>query len=164
MYTISPRQGECYFLRLLLNVVKGPKSYDDLKTVNGEVCATFREACQKQGLLEDDQHMQLAMEEPCATQSPKLLRDLLAIILVSCNPSQPGHLAGNVSDAGCQVLIELVCYICCGRKLWSIHTIVIGPAVVLRRRVRRHAEPLLPGSTIFNKVFFTVKPAPCSLS
>ncbi|KAL8570647.1 hypothetical protein ACOMHN_039082 [Nucella lapillus] len=87
MYTISPRQGECYFLRLLLNVVKGPKSYDDLKTVNGEVCATFREACQKQGLLDDDQHLQLAMEEACATQSPKLLRDLLAIILVSCNPS-----------------------------------------------------------------------------
>ncbi|KAL8585058.1 hypothetical protein ACOMHN_013075 [Nucella lapillus] len=73
MYTISPRQGECYFLRLLLNVVKGPKSYDDLKTVNGEVCATFREACPNQGLLEDDQHLQLAMEEACATQSPKLL-------------------------------------------------------------------------------------------
>ncbi|KAL8558676.1 hypothetical protein ACOMHN_037769 [Nucella lapillus] len=67
MYTISPRQGECYFLRLLLNVVKGPKSYDNLKTVNGEVCATFREACQKQGLLEDDHHLQLAMEEACAT-------------------------------------------------------------------------------------------------
>ncbi|KAL8599886.1 hypothetical protein ACOMHN_016231 [Nucella lapillus] len=98
MYTISPRQGECYFLRLLLNVVKGPKSYDDLKTVNGEVCATFREACQKQGLLEDDQHLQLAMEEACATQSPKLLRDLLAIILVSCNPSQPGHLWVNFRD------------------------------------------------------------------
>ncbi|KAL8571455.1 hypothetical protein ACOMHN_009387 [Nucella lapillus] len=98
MYTISPRQGECYFMRLLLNVVKGPKSYDDLKIVNGEVCATFREACQKQGLLEDDQHLQLAMEEACATQSPKLLRDLLAIILVSCNPSQPGHLWVNFRD------------------------------------------------------------------
>ncbi|KAL8621594.1 hypothetical protein ACOMHN_026265 [Nucella lapillus] len=98
MYTISPRQGECYFLRLLLNVVKGPKSYDHLKTVNGEVCATFREARQKQGLLEDDQHLQLAMEEACATQSPKLLRDLLAIILVSCNPSQPGHLWVNFRD------------------------------------------------------------------
>ncbi|KAL8587188.1 hypothetical protein ACOMHN_013275 [Nucella lapillus] len=98
MYTISPRQGECYFLRLLLNVVKGPKSYDDLKTVNGEVCATFRKACQKQGLLEDDQHLQLTMEEACATQNPKLLRDLLAIILVSCNPSQPGHLWVNFRD------------------------------------------------------------------
>ncbi|KAL8563363.1 hypothetical protein ACOMHN_008202 [Nucella lapillus] len=98
MYTISPRQGECYFLRLLLNVVKGPKSYDDLKTVNGEVCATFREACQKQSLLEDDQHLQLAMEEACANQSPKLLQDLLAIILMSCNPSQPGHLRVNFRD------------------------------------------------------------------
>ncbi|KAL8622271.1 hypothetical protein ACOMHN_043794 [Nucella lapillus] len=102
MYTISPRQGECYFLRLLLNMAVSPKSYDDLKTFNGEVCATFRETCQKQGLLEDDQHLQLVMEEACATQNPKLLRDLLAIILVSCNPSQPGHLTGS-----CQTLTLL---------------------------------------------------------
>ncbi|KAL8573082.1 hypothetical protein ACOMHN_010511 [Nucella lapillus] len=102
MYTISLRLGECYFLLLLLNVVKSPKSYDDLKTVNGEVCATFSEACQKQGLLEDDKHLQLVIEEACATQSPKLLRDLLAIILVSCNPSQHGHLTGS-----CQTLTLL---------------------------------------------------------
>ncbi|KAL8618647.1 hypothetical protein ACOMHN_048823 [Nucella lapillus] len=40
----------------------------------------------------------MAMEEACATQSRKLLRDLLAIILVSCNPSQPGHLWVNFRD------------------------------------------------------------------
>ncbi|KAL8586648.1 hypothetical protein ACOMHN_040156 [Nucella lapillus] len=73
--------------------------------INVEICSSIKsikyvlkETCQTQGLLEDDQHLQLVMEEACATQSPKLLRDLLAIILVSCNPSQPGHLWVNFRD------------------------------------------------------------------
>jgi hypothetical protein len=32
-------------------------SFVDLKTVEGEICETFREACQRPGLLEDDKTM-----------------------------------------------------------------------------------------------------------
>ncbi|XP_070196534.1 uncharacterized protein [Littorina saxatilis] len=92
MYSVSPRQGECYFLRLLLNVVKGPSSYEDLKTIDGHVCTTFREACYERGLLEDDKHLELSMEEASASQSPKLLRSFFAIILINCSPSNPGSL------------------------------------------------------------------------
>ena len=46
VYTVSPRQGECFFLRILLHTVKGLTSFDALKTVNGAICKTFREACQ----------------------------------------------------------------------------------------------------------------------
>ena len=56
VYTIHPSQQEAYFLRLLLHEVKGPTSFDDLKTVDGTVCSTYREACLKLGLLEDDTH------------------------------------------------------------------------------------------------------------
>ena len=38
---------ESYFLRLLLHHVKGLKSYQDLKTVDGEICDTFQAACIK---------------------------------------------------------------------------------------------------------------------
>ena len=38
LYSINPRQGECYFLRLLLNV--DSCSYEDLKTVDGQVHST----------------------------------------------------------------------------------------------------------------------------
>jgi hypothetical protein len=46
---------ECFFLRLLLHTVRGPTSLVALRTVNDGICATFREACQLHGLLEDDQ-------------------------------------------------------------------------------------------------------------
>nr|KAJ0211721.1 hypothetical protein LSAT_V11C400177920 [Lactuca sativa] len=45
IHTVSPNVGEAYFLRILLNKVKGPKCFADIRTVNGHVCATFREAC-----------------------------------------------------------------------------------------------------------------------
>ena len=42
IYTISPRQGECFYLRLLLHHVRGPQSFSDLKTINGDLCSSFR--------------------------------------------------------------------------------------------------------------------------
>ena len=37
MYSISPTQTELFHLRLLLLTVKGAKSFDDIRTVNGEI-------------------------------------------------------------------------------------------------------------------------------
>ena len=45
VYTISPRQGECFYLHLLLHSIKGPWSFTDLITVNGDPCNSFHEAC-----------------------------------------------------------------------------------------------------------------------
>ena len=45
IFYVHPGAGELYYLRLLLNFVKGPKSYDEIKTVNGIVHLTFRDAC-----------------------------------------------------------------------------------------------------------------------
>jgi hypothetical protein len=43
-------------LRLLLVNVPGPTSFQFLGNVDGELCATYREACQHLHLLEDDVH------------------------------------------------------------------------------------------------------------
>ena len=45
VYTINPRQGECFYLWLLLNHVRGPQSFTELKTVKGNLCSSFCEAC-----------------------------------------------------------------------------------------------------------------------
>ena len=95
MYTISPRLGECYFLRLLLNEVTGPTSFHDLREYNGEVFETYRTACLARGLLENDQHLHQALEEASVTQSPSNLRSLFAIILTACEPSNPIELWMN---------------------------------------------------------------------
>ena len=47
-------EGERYYLRVLLNHVTGATSYEDLRTVNGQVMPTFREAAEKRGLIEAD--------------------------------------------------------------------------------------------------------------
>ena len=45
-----------FYLRLLLVNVRGPTSFQSLRIVDGELCATYREACQRLHLLEDDVH------------------------------------------------------------------------------------------------------------
>lgn len=87
VYTVSPRQGECFFLRILLHHVKGPRSFDDVKTVRGAICDTFRKACQLQGLLDDDITWHVTMQEAGVSAAPHALRFLLAIIITQCNPS-----------------------------------------------------------------------------
>ena len=44
---------------MLLHTVKGPTSFDDLCTVEGNLCVPFREACQRMGLLEDEKHWKI---------------------------------------------------------------------------------------------------------
>ena len=47
-----PTEGERYFLRVLLNHVRGATSYEDLRTMGGITYPTFRETCEKRGLIE----------------------------------------------------------------------------------------------------------------
>ena len=54
MYFASPNSGERFYLRLLLTVVKGPTSFDNLRTVNDILYDTFKAACVARGLLKDD--------------------------------------------------------------------------------------------------------------
>ena len=56
IYTVHPPNDECFYLRLLLVNVPGPTSFQFLRKVDGELCATYREACQRLHLLEDDVH------------------------------------------------------------------------------------------------------------
>ena len=92
VYTVHPNNFECFYLRLLLHTVRGPTSYEVLRTVNGCICATYREACQQLGLLEDDAQWDATMAEAATIQSPTGLRNLLIIILTTCGPSNPGRL------------------------------------------------------------------------
>ena len=89
VYTINPRQGECFYLRLLLHHIRGPQSFTELKTVEGVLCISFREACLRLGLLEDDNQYHLAMQEASVSNSAASLRSLFAVILTWCEPSNP---------------------------------------------------------------------------
>ncbi|KAL7609741.1 uncharacterized protein LOC111909057 [Lactuca sativa] len=63
IHSVSPKLGEAYFLRILLNKVKGPTSFDDIRTVNGQTHSSFRDACYTLGLLDDDKEYIDAIKE-----------------------------------------------------------------------------------------------------
>lgn len=92
VYTIHPNNIECFHLRMLLHVIKGPTSFLDLKTVNCVVHPTFQSACLALGLLEDDAHWDSALEEAALSDHPIKLRDLFTIMLVHCQLSNPFNL------------------------------------------------------------------------
>jgi hypothetical protein len=54
MYYALPTLGERYYLRMLLNCVKGATSYEHLQIMNGIAHDTFKDACITMGLLADD--------------------------------------------------------------------------------------------------------------
>ncbi|KAL4153295.1 hypothetical protein QTP88_001128 [Uroleucon formosanum] len=83
VYTVHPNNTECYHLRMLLHEIRGPISFEALKTVNGQVHPTFKSTCKALGLLEDDEHLYAAL-----CQSPHKIRDLFTIILVFCQPTK----------------------------------------------------------------------------
>ncbi|GFY24074.1 ATP-dependent DNA helicase [Trichonephila clavipes] len=80
VYTVHPNNREAFHMRLLLHHVRGPISFEDLKTVivrdeDGDIleikpCSTYTVACQVLGLLEDDSLWYQAMEEATVSQSP----------------------------------------------------------------------------------------------
>nr|XP_048324704.1 uncharacterized protein LOC125421033 [Ziziphus jujuba var. spinosa] len=89
---VNPFDHERYYLRLLLNHVRGATSFDDLKCVNGVQCLSYRDATLLHGLLESDNSFELCLEEASLYQMPYSLRRLFATLLVYCSPSNPRDL------------------------------------------------------------------------
>ncbi len=54
MYYAHPTLGERYYLRMLLNCVKGATSYERLRIMDGTEHDTFKDACIAMGLLAND--------------------------------------------------------------------------------------------------------------
>ncbi|GFR11183.1 ATP-dependent DNA helicase [Trichonephila clavata] len=92
VYTVHPNNSECFHLRLLLHEVPGPTSFQYLKTFEGRICSNYKEACQVRGLLENDEHWNATLEESAFMHSPRMLRDLFAVMLQVCAVSNPNQL------------------------------------------------------------------------
>lgn len=65
----------------------GATSYEDLRTVDGVIQPSFREAAEKRGLIEEDSSLDDCLSEAALYQMPSSLRRLFATILVFCEPS-----------------------------------------------------------------------------
>ncbi|XP_062217838.1 uncharacterized protein LOC133918105 [Phragmites australis] len=85
IYNVHPGTGELFYLRMLLMVVAGATNFANLRTYNGIVYDTFREACQARGLVGDDSEWYMLFDEAIIWASPHQLRYLFLIVLVFCD-------------------------------------------------------------------------------
>ncbi len=92
MYYAHPTLGECYYLRMLLNCVKGATSYEHLWTMDGTKHDTLKNACIAMGLLADDNEWHQALEEASLWALGRHLRDMFASMLMFCEVTNPKQL------------------------------------------------------------------------
>ncbi|XP_035837612.1 uncharacterized protein LOC110893035 [Helianthus annuus] len=88
----NPAVGPKYYLRMLLGIVRGPRSFEEIKTVDGVVYATFKEACYAYGLLNDDKEWNDALSEAKLWASGSQLRELFVTMLLFCEVNRPAQL------------------------------------------------------------------------
>nr|CAH0113273.1 unnamed protein product [Daphnia galeata] len=87
IYTVSVKQAERFCLRLLLIAIKGPTSYEYIRTVNGVLLPTFKAAAAALNLLEDDTIWERTLDEAAEFEMPERLRQLFVDICLFCNPT-----------------------------------------------------------------------------
>ena len=71
---IYNKNDELYHLKLLLLHIRGPTSYDHLKTVNGTLHGTFTDAAKALNLIENNHQWVTTLEEIVRTELPYRIR------------------------------------------------------------------------------------------
>ncbi len=89
MYYAHSTSGERYYLRMLLNYVKGATSYEHLQIMDGTKHDTFKYACIAMSLLANDNEWHQALEEASLWALRRQLHDIFASMLMFCEVTNP---------------------------------------------------------------------------
>ena len=84
MVPLNPHTQERFYLRMLLHHVRGPKSYEELRTVDGVTYDTFLEAAIKRRLVEDDNSTENALDEAYHTANEMALEEAYTAYFGDC--------------------------------------------------------------------------------
>ncbi|XP_071581345.1 uncharacterized protein [Temnothorax nylanderi] len=87
LYTVSIRDTERFYLRLLLLHVAGAKCFEDLRTVNGVLYETFKDAAIAKNLIEADDLWEKTLEEATGSHMFAQLRELFTYICIFGTPT-----------------------------------------------------------------------------
>lgn len=89
---MNPSEPERFYLRILPLHVCGATSFGAIRTVDGVVYPTFRQACVAAGLVESYAEWKQVMVEGSSYQMPRSMRELFVTICLYCQPSDPAAL------------------------------------------------------------------------
>ncbi|KAH7663239.1 DNA helicase protein [Dioscorea alata] len=103
---VHPSAGELYYLRLLLNEIKGAKTYEDLRTINGIIYTTYKETCFDLDILGDDSEWLNALTQASHWANGAQLRQLFVTTILFCDVANKKTLF----DSTWQLLAEDIQY------------------------------------------------------
>ncbi|PNY07550.1 helicase-like protein [Trifolium pratense] len=63
LHFAPPGSGQRFYLRTILNYIKGPTSFADIRTVNNVTYSNYKDACFALGLMDDDREFVQAVKE-----------------------------------------------------------------------------------------------------
>lgn len=106
MYYAHPASGERFYLRMLLNVVKGCMSFEDIRTYNGKCYKTFQEACEARGLTGEDSEWHQALNESYISANGFQMRELFVTIIMFCDVANPRRLWKDTWQLLCDDIIH----------------------------------------------------------
>lgn len=78
-------------MRMMLTVVKGPTSYEEIRKIGDTQFDTFRDVCFAIGFLEDNREIIRAIKEVSEWGSAHFLIKLFIIMLLSGAVNRPAH-------------------------------------------------------------------------
>ncbi|CAN6868674.1 unnamed protein product [Brassica oleracea] len=93
---IPPSAGDVYYLRILVNVIRGPRCYEDLYTVGDVMYEEIRDVCYARGLLDDDKEWHGAVDEASYWATGRQIRRLFVLLLIYCEVGNPLKLWNHV--------------------------------------------------------------------
>ena len=108
MWSASTFMGEHYYLCLLLTVVRGARNFEDLRTVDGILCETFKGACIALRLLEDDGEWIAMFRDAQEFMTGSTFRHLFALALQHTTITHPLAIWEEPRESLCDDLAHLL--------------------------------------------------------
>ncbi|GAU29925.1 hypothetical protein TSUD_148340 [Trifolium subterraneum] len=76
LHFVPPGSGQKFYLRILLNYLKGLTSFDDIKTVDGVKYDNYKDTCFALGLMDGDTEFSQSIKEASYWGTDSFLRDM----------------------------------------------------------------------------------------
>ncbi|WOH11486.1 hypothetical protein DCAR_0830973 [Daucus carota subsp. sativus] len=86
---VHPTAGDLLYLRMLLMRKKGCTKFEDIRTVDGVLYNTFKDACGAMGLLQNDKQWHDALKENAHSSFPHQIREMFVNILSYSSVADP---------------------------------------------------------------------------
>ena len=107
IYSVDPRKGELFALRLLLLHVPGVLSFEHLREVHNQPCSIFVEAAKALCLLDDEEEWGRCLTEAISYRMGPQLRQLFAFICIAGGATvSPSKLWNTYKDKLCEDLLK----------------------------------------------------------